>query len=144
MSNKKYSKRIKRNQTNLSINVKREVVSLLNDTKVQEDRVVRLAMLSILGLYCQEVSKEDINRLEIMNATFFINILENYRPELWQRLRLSPHEFCVMAEEFCNGLKSMVRAMYITCFKALDDNRLVLDMELVIKLRDSLAEKTRL
>lgn len=34
--------------------------------------------------------------------------------------------------------------MYITCFKALDDNRLVLDMELVIKLRDSLAEKTRL
>lgn len=82
MSNKKYSKRIKRNQTNLSINVKREVVSLLNDTKVQEDRVVRLAMLSILGLYCQEVSKEDINRLEIMNATFFINILENYRLNL--------------------------------------------------------------
>ena len=79
MSNKKYSKRIKRNQTNLSINVKREVVSLLNDTKVQEDRVVRL---SILGLYCQEVSKEDINRLEIMNATFFINILENYRLNL--------------------------------------------------------------
>ena len=82
MNNKKYSKRIKRNQTNLSINVEREVVSLLNDTKVQEDRVVRLAMLSILGLYCQEVSKEDINRLEIMNATFFINILENYRLNL--------------------------------------------------------------
>jgi len=142
MNNKKYSKRIKRNQTNLSINVEREVVSLLNDTKVQEDRVVRLAMLSILGLYCQGVSKEDINRLEIMNATFFSNILENYRPELWQRL--SSHEYCVMAEEFCNGLKSMVRAMFITCFKALDDNRLVLDKNLVIILRDSLAEKTRI
>ena len=142
MSNKKFSKRIKRNQVNLTINVKSEVISLLNDKKVQEDRVVRLAMLSILGLYCQGVPKEGINRLEIMNATFFINILENYRPGLGQRL--SSQDFCFMIEEFCNGLQSMVRAMYITCYTALDNKHIVLDKVLVQNLRDHLSKTTRI
>ena len=127
---------MKRYQEKNNIDVAREVVSLLNDKKVQEDRVVRLGMLSILGLYLQGVQKEDINRIEIMNAVFFKNVLENYRPELVQRL--DHNDFCLITEEFCDGLKSIVKAALLSCSRANN----TLDNDLVKKLRDSLMERT--
>ncbi len=123
-----------------SINIEKETTSLLNDSDVQEDRVVRLAMLSILGLYCNGVSKEGINRLEIMNGTFFINVLENYRPELARTL--TPNEYGIMLEKFCDGLKSLVRAMFICCLKIQRDNSAIIDIDKLITLRDSLQKDT--
>ena len=131
---------MKRNQEKSNIDVASEVDGLLQDKKVQEDRVVRLGMLSILGLYLQGVQKEDITRIEVMNAVFFKNILENYRPELVQRLNCN--DFCLMAEEFCDGLKSIVKAALLSCFRAKNENSITLDNGLVDKLKESLMEKT--
>lgn len=120
-----------------AINIEQETINLLNDSVVQRDRVVRLAMLSILGLYFDGVPKDEITRLEVMNAIFFMNVIENYRPELARELSLN--EFSIMGDRFCEGLKDIVMAMFIRC---LNDKSELIDKEKIITLRNTLLKDT--
>jgi len=114
MSNKKHSKNGKK-FNHQSISVTSEVQSLLNDPKVHKDRIVVLAELYILHLYCQGVKKENIHNLAIINGMFFKNILMNYRPKLMDRI--SENQYRRMFEDFCDGLKALTRALFISCYR---------------------------
>lgn len=104
----------KKNQANSKStnSLEYEILKVINNDEVQKDRIVRLAMLSILNSY--HSGCYDILYFDILNSICFLNIIENYHPKLFSQINNDNYQ--KLYERFCGCLDCMVIDMYNSCY----------------------------